>query len=82
MRDDTVSITIQLAAEMKELHPYIVQQLFKNFKDHLDEQSLIQVSVWCIGEYGEYLLTGECGEDEPVQVSQVQDQILSCRRFA
>lgn len=69
MRDDTVSITIQLAAEMKELHPYIVQQLFKNFKDHLDEQSLIQVSVWCIGEYGEYLLTGECGEDEPVQVS-------------
>lgn len=75
VRDDTVSITIQLAAEMKELHPYIVQQLFKNFKDHLDEQSLIQVSVWCIGEYGEYLLTGECGEDEPVQASE--DEVVT-----
>ncbi|CAG2208291.1 AP1G1 [Mytilus edulis] len=75
VRDDTVSITIQLAAEMKELHPYIVQQLFKNFKDHLDEQSLIQVSVWCIGEYGEHLLTGECGEDEPVQASE--DEVVT-----
>lgn len=75
VRDDTVSITIQLAAEMKELHPYIVQQLFKNFKDHLDEQSLIQVSVWCIGEYGEYLLTGECAEDEPVQASE--DEVVT-----
>ena len=75
VRDDTVSITIQLAAEMKELHPYIVQQLYKNFKDHLDEQSLIQVSVWCIGEYGEHLLTGVCEEDEPVQASE--DEVIT-----
>jgi AP-1 complex subunit gamma-1 len=61
---------------MKELHPYIVQQLYKNFKDHLDEQSLIQVSVWCIGEYGEHLLTGVCEEDEPVQVRLMTDRCL------
>lgn len=75
VRDDTVSITIQLAAEMKELHPYIVQQLYKSFKEHLDEQSLIQVASWCIGEYGEHLLTGVCEEDEPVVATE--DEVIT-----
>lgn len=75
VRDDTVSIAIQLAAEMRELQPYIVQQLFKNFRDHNDQQSLIQVSSWCVGEFGEHLLTGVCEEDEPVQVTE--DEVVS-----
>lgn len=68
MRDDIVSILIQLIAETTELHNYTVQQLFLLIKDDITQPSLVQVALWCIGEYGEKLISGVCEEDEAVQV--------------
>lgn len=75
MRDDIVSILIQLIAETSELHNYTVQQLFLLIKDDITQPSLVQVALWCIGEYGEKLISGVCEEDEPVQVCL---QLIPC----
>lgn len=74
VRDDIVSILIQLIAETSELHNYTVQQLFLLIKDDITQPSLVQVALWCIGEYGEKLISGVCEEDEPVQVSE--DEVI------
>nr|XP_034339120.1 AP-1 complex subunit gamma-1 isoform X3 [Crassostrea gigas] len=74
VRDDIVSILIQLIAETSELHNYTVQQLFLLIKDDIHQPSLVQVALWCIGEYGEKLISGVCEEDEPVQVSE--DEVI------
>ncbi|XP_022337174.1 AP-1 complex subunit gamma-1-like isoform X2 [Crassostrea virginica] len=74
VRDDIVSILIQLIAETSELHNYTVQQLFLLIKDDITQPPLVQVALWCIGEYGEKLISGVCEEDEPVQVSE--DEVI------
>lgn len=68
-RDDVVSQTIQLIAETNQLQAYTVQKFFRAVEGDQLQQPLVQVAGWCIGEYGEYLVSGQCEEDEPEQVS-------------
>ncbi|XP_064641695.1 AP-1 complex subunit gamma-1-like isoform X1 [Lineus longissimus] len=75
VRDDVVSTLIQLIAETSALHCYTVQQLFTALMDDFSQQPLVQVASWCIGEYGDMLVSGQCEEDEPIQVTE--DEVLN-----
>lgn len=73
IRDDVISSTIQLISESASQQSYIVTHLWTALeKDTGDKQPLTQVATWCIGEYGEYLLSSST--DSPVKVSE--DDIL------
>ncbi|XP_072024422.1 LOW QUALITY PROTEIN: AP-1 complex subunit gamma-1-like [Amphiura filiformis] len=66
--DDSVSSLIQMISETGSLQAYIVQQLYKALKDDISQQPLAQVSLWCIGEFGDMLVAGVVDEEEPIQV--------------
>lgn len=74
VRDETVPNLIQLITTASELHCYTVQKLYRALVKDISQQSLVQVACWCIGEYGDLLLKGECEEIEPVQVTE--DDVL------
>uniref|UniRef100_A0A665X2T6 AP-1 complex subunit gamma n=1 Tax=Echeneis naucrates TaxID=173247 RepID=A0A665X2T6_ECHNA len=74
VRDETVPNLIQLITNTSELHCYTVHKLYRALLTDISQQSLVQVACWCIGEYGDLLLRGECQETEPVQVTE--DNIL------
>ncbi|RVE61647.1 hypothetical protein OJAV_G00172610 [Oryzias javanicus] len=74
VRDETVPNLIHLITNASELHCYTVHKLYRALLTDISQQSLVQVACWCIGEYGDLLLKGECQETEPVQVSE--DDVL------
>ncbi|XP_069740877.1 AP-1 complex subunit gamma-1-like isoform X2 [Narcine bancroftii] len=74
VRDDSVPLLIQLISNANSLHAYIVQKLYQAIRVDISQQPLVQVAVWCIGEYGDLLLTGEFEEETPVQVTE--DEVL------
>ncbi|KAI9541591.1 hypothetical protein NQZ68_028097 [Dissostichus eleginoides] len=74
VRDETVPNLIQLITNASELHCYTVHKLYRALLLDISTQSLVQVACWCIGEYGDLLLRGECQETEPVQVTE--DDVL------
>uniref|UniRef100_A0A8C8K8B6 AP-1 complex subunit gamma n=1 Tax=Oncorhynchus tshawytscha TaxID=74940 RepID=A0A8C8K8B6_ONCTS len=74
VRDETVPNLIQLITTATELHCYTVHKLYRALIADISVQSLVQVACWCIGEYGDLLLRGECEETEPVQVAE--DDVL------
>uniref|UniRef100_A0A669CYL4 Adaptor related protein complex 1 subunit gamma 2 n=1 Tax=Oreochromis niloticus TaxID=8128 RepID=A0A669CYL4_ORENI len=74
VRDETVPNLIQLITNTSELHCYTVHKLYRALLSDISQQPLVQVACWCIGEYGDLLLRGECQETEPVQVTE--DDVL------
>ncbi|XP_034038598.1 AP-1 complex subunit gamma-like 2 isoform X1 [Thalassophryne amazonica] len=70
VRDEAVPNLIQLITTASELHCYTVHKLYRALINDISQQPLVQVACWCIGEYGDLLLRGECQEIEPLQVTE------------
>ncbi|XP_060729896.1 AP-1 complex subunit gamma-like 2 [Tachysurus vachellii] len=74
VRDETVPNLVQLIATASKLHCYTVHKLYRALITDISQQSLVQVACWCIGEYGDLLLKGDCDDIEPMQVTE--DDVL------
>ncbi|XP_059129603.1 AP-1 complex subunit gamma-like 2 isoform X2 [Peromyscus eremicus] len=70
VRDDAVANLTQLIGEAQELHAYSVRRLYRALAEDISQQPLAQVAAWCIGEYGDLLLEGNCEDTEPFQVEE------------
>ncbi|XP_051944713.1 AP-1 complex subunit gamma-like 2 [Hippocampus zosterae] len=69
VRDETVPNLILLITNASELHCYTVHKLYRALLTDISQQPLVQVACWCVGEYGDLLLRGECQEMEPIEVT-------------
>uniref|UniRef100_UPI00398ED580 AP-1 complex subunit gamma-1-like n=1 Tax=Pristiophorus japonicus TaxID=55135 RepID=UPI00398ED580 len=74
VRDDAVPNLIQLITNASDLHAYTVQKLYLALEKDISQQPLVQVASWCVGEYGDLLISGQCEEEKPIQVSE--DEVL------
>ncbi|XP_006144590.1 AP-1 complex subunit gamma-like 2 isoform X1 [Tupaia chinensis] len=70
VRDDAVANLTQLIGGAQELHAYSVRRLYSALAEDISQQPLVQVAAWCIGEYGDLLLEGNCEDIEPLQVEE------------
>ncbi|OMJ81382.1 hypothetical protein SteCoe_18173 [Stentor coeruleus] len=53
--DDVISSTAHIISSTPELQAYSVHKLYRALKDNIDQQGLVLLSVWCVGEYGDLI---------------------------
>ncbi|XP_074599124.1 adaptor protein complex 1, gamma subunit [Brevipalpus obovatus] len=79
VRDDVVGNTIQLISETKNLYAYAVQQVWRHLIDDLhSKQPLVQVGMWTIGEYGDFLNDNSSDLPENAEhLSVSEDEVIT-----
>lgn len=78
MRDDIATGLIGLITQTPEMHQYIVHKLYSEIKKSPHKHSmLLQVGVWCIGEYGDLLLDDDDGKFPKISKEAVIETITN-----
>ncbi|XP_028123210.1 AP-1 complex subunit gamma-2-like [Camellia sinensis] len=72
VKDEVWHALIVVISNASNLHGYTVRSLYKAVQTSGDQESLVRVAVWCIGEYGEMLVNnaGMLGIEEPITVTE------------
>lgn len=57
-------------ASTPELHSYTVIKLYFNMKESITQEALVHVGVWCLGEFGDHLVSGRAvgPDNSPIHV--------------
>lgn len=64
LKEEQLANFLVLVARVQELQGYTVKKLFIALKNDLSQDSLVLAGLWCIGEYGDFLVQGGIYEDE------------------
>ncbi|KAI5081103.1 hypothetical protein GOP47_0004286 [Adiantum capillus-veneris] len=70
--DAVINTLVVVISNAIDLQGYTVRTLYRAFQDWKGQESFAQVTVWCIGEFGEMLVNhvGELAAEEPITVTE------------
>ncbi|XP_027096356.2 AP-1 complex subunit gamma-2-like [Coffea arabica] len=72
VKDEVWHALIVVTTNASNLHGYAVRSLYRLVQTAGDQEILVRVAVWCIGEYGDMLVnnTGFLDMEEPITVTE------------
>ncbi|XP_043724501.1 AP-1 complex subunit gamma-2-like isoform X3 [Telopea speciosissima] len=72
VKDEVWHALIVVISNAPDLHGYTVRALYRAVQTSGEQESLVRVAVWCIGEYGEMLVNnvGMLNIEEPITVTE------------
>ncbi|KAI3452761.1 hypothetical protein Pfo_009424 [Paulownia fortunei] len=72
VKDDVWHALVVVITNAPNLHGYSVRSLYKAVQTAVEQETLVRVAVWCIGEYGELLVSnaGVLDVEDPITVTE------------
>jgi AP-1 complex subunit gamma-1 len=68
--ENVIGDTVALVSQSVEVQPYAVRRFFSALKKEPSKKPLVYVAVWCLGEFGDLLVTPD-GDDFVVEEKDV-----------
>ncbi|KAL1565654.1 AP-1 complex subunit gamma-2-like isoform X1 [Salvia divinorum] len=74
VKDEVWHALIVVITNASNLHGYTVRALYKAVQKSSEQETLVRVAVWCIGEYGEMLISnaGLLDVEDPIAVTEAE----------
>ncbi|PWA92212.1 adaptor protein complex AP-1, gamma subunit [Artemisia annua] len=72
VKDDVWHALVVVITNASNLHGYTVRSLYRAIQTSVDQEAVVRVGVWCIGEYGDLLVNniGMLDIEEPLSVTE------------
>ncbi|XP_075657959.1 AP-1 complex subunit gamma-2-like [Castanea sativa] len=72
VKDEVWHALIVVISNASDLHGYTVRALYRALQTSVEQESLVRVAVWCIGEYGDMLINnvGMLDIEDPITVTE------------
>ncbi|KAG6654464.1 hypothetical protein CIPAW_05G147600 [Carya illinoinensis] len=72
VKDEVWHALIVVISNASDLHGYTVRALYRAFQTSAEQETLVRVAVWCIGEYGDLLVknVGVLDIEDPITVTE------------
>ncbi|XP_050236513.1 AP-1 complex subunit gamma-2-like [Mercurialis annua] len=72
VKDEVWHALIVVVSNASDLHGYTVRALYRAFQTSAEQETLVRVAVWCIGEYGDMLVNnvGVLDIEDPITVTE------------
>ncbi len=72
VEEESIAVVIHLISATKNLQTYSVCKVFFSLREHMNQQGLTKLTLWCLGEFGELLISGQARgpDDAPIQVTE------------
>ncbi|CAI0379696.1 unnamed protein product [Linum tenue] len=72
VKDEVWHALVVVISNASDLHGYTVRALFRALQTTAEQESLVRVAVWCIGEYGDLLVSnaGMLNVEDPITVTE------------
>ncbi|KAL2662233.1 hypothetical protein GLYMA_02G033300v4 [Glycine max] len=73
VKDEVWYALVVVISNASELHGYTVRALYRAFQTSAEQETLVRVTVWCIGEYGDMLVNNVGMLDIEDPITQVTE---------
>ncbi|XP_021809698.1 AP-1 complex subunit gamma-2-like isoform X1 [Prunus avium] len=72
VKDEVWHAVIVVISNASDLHGYTVRALYRALQLSTEQESLVRVAIWCIGEYGDLLVNnvGMIDVEDPITVTE------------
>ncbi|KAL6567830.1 hypothetical protein OROGR_001498 [Orobanche gracilis] len=72
VKDEVWHALIVVITNASNLHGYAVRALYKAVQTYGEQENLVRVAIWCVGEYGEMLVsnTDMLDSEDPITVTE------------
>ncbi|GMY26183.1 AP-1 complex subunit gamma-2-like [Fagus crenata] len=72
VKDEVWHALIVVISNASDLHGYTVRALYRALQASAEQESLVRVAVWCVGEYGDMLVNnvGMLDIEDPITVTE------------
>ncbi|KAI9169802.1 hypothetical protein LWI28_017964 [Acer negundo] len=72
VKDEVWHALVVVISNASDLHGYTVRAFYRALQATAEQESLVRVAVWCIGEYGDMLVNnvGMLNIEEPITVTE------------